>query len=335
MHLLGITGEEKINTGRQFELDIAKGLAVVFMIMVHTQLYFASGAASEQAFGTIVDYLGGPPSAVVFMFVLGVGIVYTKKSSFVEFLKRGVLLILLGYALNLVRTLLSPAFNGFQDVDILQFAGLATIFVGAVKALKLSNFKTALIGLALAFLNILLRAVDASDVTGLFFGSEHYSFFPFLSWIFFPLAGHIFGDFLIRCKCKKRFYVLSGVLALAICLISYVTLAIVLKTDYGWVTDEAYYHLDIKGNIIFTSFTIAWISFLAGLGAILPGFIRRTIERWSRNVTPIYIIQWLLICGVSSLTGTNVFGSPAYIFIMVGMIAASDMLAYLYRRIKK
>lgn len=335
MHLLEIADEKRINTGRQFELDMAKGLAVMFMIMVHTQLYFASGAASENALGTLVDYLGGPPSAVVFMFVLGAGVVYTKKNRFSQFVKRGLLLIVLGYALNLVRTLLSPTLNGFQDVDILQFAGLATIFVGAMKALKLSNFKTALIALALAFLNILLRIADASDVTGLFFGSEHYSYFPFLSWIFFPLAGYIFAGFLIRCRDKESFYLFSLISASVICLASYLIIAVMLKTDYGWVTDEAYYHLDIKANIIFTSFTIAWISLLAELEMILPDWVKRTAERWSRNVTPIYIIQWLLICGVSALTGLNGFGSFVFILLTAGMIGASEMLAGLYRRIEK
>lgn len=334
MHILEVTDEKKINTGRQLEIDIAKGLAVIFMILVHTQLYFSTGVARENPIGVLIDYLGGASSAVVFMFILGVGTVYTKKNNFRQFLKRGLILITMGYGLNVARVLMAPAYNEIYDVDILQFAGLATILLGAIKVLNVGNFKVALIALALAFLNLILRMLGVSDPSGLFYGSEWYSYFPFLSWIIFPLAGYIFGDLLIRCKSKTWLYLYIGIPATIIWTFSCILFMGILKTDYGWATDAAYYHMDIKAGIIFTAFTIAWISLFAGIGPELPKKIKAVFVRWSRNVTPIYIIQWFPICGLTNVIEPYSLGTLKYLLLVIGIIVICDILACGYRRLE-
>jgi len=72
--------KEKINSGRQLELDIARGLAVLFMIFIHSQLFFADFSVSDSYFGAFNDFVGMVPSAPMFMFLLGVGLIIRERT---------------------------------------------------------------------------------------------------------------------------------------------------------------------------------------------------------------------------------------------------------------
>lgn len=71
---------EKVNCGRQRELDVAKGLAVIFMVLVHVYEVYG-GSVEGTTFSHVVEFLGSPPAAPVFMFLLGVGVVYSRKNT--------------------------------------------------------------------------------------------------------------------------------------------------------------------------------------------------------------------------------------------------------------
>ena len=90
-----------VNSGRQLELDITRGLAVLFMIAVHTLMEFGDPVFKESPLGTVIDFLGSPPAAPVFMFLLGAGLVYSRKGTPRELLNRGLRLLALGYVLSL------------------------------------------------------------------------------------------------------------------------------------------------------------------------------------------------------------------------------------------
>jgi len=51
--------------------DIAKGIAVVLMIQVHLTELFAIPEWYEGVAGKLSLFLGGPPAAPVFMFLMG------------------------------------------------------------------------------------------------------------------------------------------------------------------------------------------------------------------------------------------------------------------------
>lgn len=150
---------EKKNTGRQFELDIARGFAVIFMVMIHTVLSFSNSNIYDTTYGKFADFVGGIPAAPVFMFLLGVGLIYMRNSNPKILIRRGGILFASGYLLNILRGILpgiwllnfSPEYmelggsEKFQflygtllNVDILQFAGLAFIFFGIMKYFKVS-----------------------------------------------------------------------------------------------------------------------------------------------------------------------------------------------------
>jgi hypothetical protein len=144
--------DQYANSSRQINLDIAKAMAVIFMIMIHVQLSFSRDLVYETGYGVFTEFVGGIPSAPVFMFLLGTGIIYSKKASSKILLIRGIKTFLLGYGLNLARGTV-PKLIGFtigQEIeineiyiatfiiDILQFSGLAFIAFAGLTKLKLT-----------------------------------------------------------------------------------------------------------------------------------------------------------------------------------------------------
>jgi len=83
-----ILKNKEINTGRQIELDIAKGLAIAFMIFDHVMETFASDQLNESGFADIVYFMACVPAAPVFMFSMGVGFLYTRnRDNYTHFFK--------------------------------------------------------------------------------------------------------------------------------------------------------------------------------------------------------------------------------------------------------
>lgn len=91
---------------RQLELDIAKDFAVLCMIAVHVQSNLSQTKIIYSGFGGIVEFLGTLPAAPVFMFLLGMGAVYSRNNNLSKSIERGLKIFALGYILNFLRTII-------------------------------------------------------------------------------------------------------------------------------------------------------------------------------------------------------------------------------------
>ena len=144
----------QLKTKRMELPDLLRGLAIIFMVLVHVMNIYGDLNASSGAKHAIVDFLGGPPAAPVFMVVMGFFFMY-KKTSLQKSIKRGVGLLLTGYLLNFLRGYLPLALSidmlGYPPdyypelyskyymlwtVDILIFAGLAFIAMGFLRKIS-------------------------------------------------------------------------------------------------------------------------------------------------------------------------------------------------------
>jgi uncharacterized membrane protein len=347
----GVFAKEPINSGRQVELDVTRGLAVFFMVLVHVQILFALESVQDSGLGLVVDFFGGIPAAPVFMFLLGIGINYTRKSEPRFLIRRGFGLLAIGYGLNLIRSIfpylikwwltdwpgyLTLTWEGLIYVDILQFAGLALILFGLLKMTRRPYRTAALVGLSsvllnFAALNIQTSNYVASALTGLFWGSSAVSYFPFLTWSIYPLGGFLFGALLIRCRDKRRFYVIS-LSAATLLVILLAVLAFAWDLDIGLSSDIGYYHHTLLGNLFFTAFVVGWLSLWYFLTPWLPPWLLRVLMRWSNHVTPIYFIHWVLI-GIGLLAVEfNTLGGWGSAGVAIVIMVSSDGLATLYQR---
>ena len=346
--------KEKINTGRQLELDIARGLAVLFMIIIHVQLYFANANTLDTYFADFNDFTGDIPAAPMFMFLLGVGINYTRKNNIYLMIKRGVGLIFTGYLLNFVRGFLPyiiraynladigylyEGVNELLYVDILQFSGLAMIMFALFKKYNFKNRSLGVTAIIITFINLVMLNIQTNNValsavTGLFWGSNENTFFPFLTWMFYPIAGYIFGSFLIRCTNKKKFYTISAIIAAIVFIGGTYLFNVFFEIPSGLTTDIGYYHHIITDNITFTAFVILEISLLSFIAPFVPKFLQSIAGRWSKNVTTIFCIHWVIITWTSIIIPLGSLDMLWFVAYLIVIIPLSDFLANYYRKVK-
>lgn len=304
------------NKGRQLEIDIAKGIAIICMVLVHTEEYFYDGSIT--VVNQIIEFLGSPFAAPVFMIALGVGVVYSRNNKAEDLAGRGIALLAMSYLYNLVVYALPylilffstgkseymvTAATEFSNVDILQFAALAFLTFAMIKKL---NWKTPqivayavampLIG-ELAVNNITLEEGGLSYFLGLFWGTNEASFFPYCSWIIFPLAGYIFGTALSECRDKKAFYLSVAKVFIPVYIAMMVNAADA-GIDFGQLTGEyqtSYYHMGLYGGVCLVGFALGWLSICYFASQYIPEGAVEYFKLLSRNITKIYVLQYLII----------------------------------------
>lgn len=361
--------EKQLNLTRQVPLDLARGLSVLFMVLIHVQEYFLNHSIAEPQLEAVVDFLGGIPAAPVFMFLMGVGWVYSRRSTPEVLLKRGLGLIGTGYLLSILRGVLpnllhlsvggGPFFlgQGLQQlafVDILQFSGLAMMAFALMKYFNLGPRAIAGIALALVALNGVLAyglgAVSFEEVLiplgtqyqtiaagtgqlilehliGLLIGYNGLSFFPFLTWMVYPLIGYLFGYFLVRVSNQSRFYTLCGLTGAAIFFGATFVVDYILEWDNLLYSASAYYHHQGVENLIATGFILFFIGICFWIGRLLPKWLERPITRWSANVTDIYFIHWVIIGWLSAFMGYGTLSTPYYAALVVLIFWISDRMS--------
>ncbi len=302
---------ESNNINRQVRirsLDLARGLAVFFMILVHVLESYGNEGAYDTAFGLIVEFLGGAPAAPVFMFLMGFFLVYPSDKGLKVNVIRGLKIMALGYVLSFLRYTLPEALGithyggGFDffsfvwEVDILQFAGIALIILAVIRQFIPWPRTWILLAILITVSSPLLWGVESGIpavdwLLDLMWGSYEEVWFPVFPWLAFPLLGMAFSNFIEnksgRLTADRRVPAAgAGVLVIGI-MITYM--------------DPAYnigdYYRSGPGAVIWMSgFVVIWL-FLCELAVrkIPENAVFRILRYWSKNVTVVYFVQWMII----------------------------------------
>jgi len=312
-----------INSGRQFELDFAKFLAILFMVLVHSFDYSTLGLEGTTSARGLIEFLGSPLAAPVFMFCMGIGMVYSRHNSPKEMFKRGLHLFAIGYLLNLYRTIipLGTYFSGISSwseakplfvamllcVDILPFAGLSFIFFAGVKRLSLKKWQAAFCVLALLLLSELVPKVGSDSfipkyIIGLFAYQNEFTSFPLMQWLPFPMAGIIFGEYLKSTSNKERFYLITLAVGLILLIIS-----TMVALSFGKVIKNFYTTTYLDMNLLQVIWTLGivliWIPILFFVSKVLKWEkIRSFITFCSKQINQLYIWHWIILVPVILLT---------------------------------
>lgn len=318
MGISNLFSNEKVNVGRQIELDIAKALSIVFMIFLHTMwvamnFNYAFSPAYEFVVGSV---LGRPYAAPIFMFCMGVGIVYSRRSQWDLMVKRGITLYILGILVNvfefiiphfLSEALIPGSSGGFPIagglllfcVDILAFAGLAFILMGILKKLQLSNKKLIIIAVIMSLLGTFLKDLN-SGITLLqlflsnFIGATgNFTAFPLLNWFIFPVAGYIWGQYFIRAKDKSVFFKFWPIYIMVALIYFFVSTNLwvgILSTNI-----HDYYFMNILDAVFCIINAHGVIGLCYWISKYLPNTILKATTILSSNINTIYIVQWFFI----------------------------------------
>lgn len=312
---------EKLNSGRQLELDLAKTVVIVNLAVIHTVIECSTDQVLAHGFPYFYDsIIGGPLAAPMFLFAMGIGFVYTKRQTAKDFLIRGLKLGLVAFCLNLLRFFLpfvtgflitgdreqylQPLFYRVFGNDVLQFATICLLFMALIKKLKIPDFLLVLMALVMRLAGDFLLNVDTGSqilnvILGHFVGIEDapemvFSDFPFLLWFMVPVSGYIFAKKLITCTDKRKFYLVCSLPCL-IFAVFWFAKGISNTTGMFDEGQNAYYHMKTPDMISAICAAIAVLGIYFWLVKIFPQKLMNGVVKISSAITYVYCIQWIIV----------------------------------------
>lgn len=311
---------------RILAIDLARGISVILVIIVHTLWIYGAIPVQEDAWlGNVIHFIGkGTP---IFLIAMGFSFTLSRNKTIILSVKRAIFIFLIGYFMNFLKFILpiwasiipETFINAYgwtfpvtleqqlyllQTGDILQLAGVSLLFMGGVNKLSKNKYVPLVLALVIMGVTKFVRGyrlgINGIDyILDLLWGAEWNVYFAVFPWFSFVLIGLFFGlwykekpntDFIF-----KRMFI-YGIIFLAVgggmSLYNF-------EYHFG-----DYFHLGPGGAI-----------YLSGFNLVLLWFSNQLIKQFkenkafnffyycSKHVTTIYVIQWTIICW-----GMAVFG---------------------------
>ena len=311
--------KEKVNTGRQPELDLLKALCVVGMIFVHVFLDLGKDVMPT----VIDDYLTEFFGAATFMICMGIGMRYMHRQSPGTYVVRGFGLLTIGQFLNILRNALFNLIawwatgkqffiaNAFLilQADILTFAGLSFMLMTLFKRLKLSDGAILGVSVGMSLLALILWHVVkmpesylANQMIGFFIISDAESYFPLLCYFIFVAFGYFIGGYYPRIKNKRALANRVMAVCFPLALIYYIfrfTLDMPFLPELG--TDLQYNMKPTPDAIATCLFTLGFLALLERFVEAIGGKLPKIVSHFSAYINSYYCLHYMFILPVQTL----------------------------------
>jgi uncharacterized membrane protein len=347
-----VTGLARRERVRGF--DLARGLAVFFMILVHVLWHWGSPETWTTPIGEAISVLGGPTAAPVFMFLMGASLAFSSRSSFGSLASRGLWLVFLGYLLNFLRGVI-PASLGLASgvvtadqiapftpwwlattIDIHHMAGLSLIAIGALRVRTRPGWIWLGLAGALAIAAPWLRSLTFGTplldgpLTPIL-GSAPNVYYAVVPWLVYPLIGAVFGRLVAAAPDRTAIFRRAALLGLAL-LVAAAGLIVIEQPAFDVTT---YWREPLAFVVGILGIILLW---LAACDVVTrQGWIDRRlgiVYGWSGRVIPMYFTHWILIGWGIGLVGFRDLGLGAVLVAMAAAVVATSWLSYLAVRLE-
>lgn len=360
-----IFSREEINTSRQWELDLARAIIIFCLGWVHVFIECTTDEGLCSGIPYLFDtIIGGPFGAPMFMFVMGVGMCYTRRNTPKDHFVRGVKLFVLAYILNICRFLI-PYLVGYAATgdaeyyvepliykvlgnDIFTFAGLAMMLLALFIKLKLPKAAMIAIATVMCGCGTLLNGVDAGSPLGNIFlgyliGTEDaagmvHSYFPVLNWMLFPVFGYVFGHVLRRVKDKNLFYLIVSTPTIIIAIVYFIY---GINAEIGMFGEgqNCYYHMIFSDVLASLCLTVGMMGVYHFVVKIMPGKLFYVAWTISEYITPVYFIHWILVSFSVNVVmyiirGTTILEAWQSLVVGLAIIIVSIVVAHFYTKLR-
>ena len=311
-----VTGLARLGRVRAF--DLARGLAIVFMIGVHVLWHWGAPDTWTSPIGQVISFLGGPTAAPVFMFLMGASLAFSSRSSFGSLAVRGLWLVWLGYLLNVLRGVI-PAYLGLSTgvvtadqiapftlpwllttVDVHHMAGLSLIAIAALRVAARPGWIWLGIAAVVVLTGPFVRGLEFGTplldgpLTPVLGGAPNV-YYAVVPWIAFPLTGAVYGALMARAsdeRARIQVFRWGALLGLGLCAAGVALFAISPPTfDVG-----TYWRMPPAFFVGITGIVLVWL-------AACDLVVRHVRENrlftflygWSASVIAIYFTHWLVV----------------------------------------
>ena len=339
---------------RNYTFDLVRGYAVIFMIAVHVLGVYSTVDVYSSGFGYIVDFLGSPPAAPVFMFTMGVFFILSSKTESLKAgVMRGVKLFALSYVFSFIRSdvllilesIYTGSFEHLQqsmvtliEVDILQFAGLAYILMSLIREYVKKPIGWISAAVVIMFASPFLWGITSGIapidwMLNYLWGSGAETYFPVFGWLFYPLMGMAFGVIYKASHNKSELF--QKILEPSILMIAIGS--IVSLTDIDFHVGD-YFRSGPGASLWILGFIGIWLWFndkyLAGFANRTDDLYKKILEficYMGRATTKIYLIHWILLTWSAALIG---YETQGYLGTLVMMIFFTLVTYWMSKKVK-
>ena len=310
-----------VNNGRQKEMDLAKAVLIVFLAYIHCTIECTPEPQLAYGIPFLFDsVIGGPLSAPMFMFAMGVGMVYTGRRTPRDYAGRGIRLGAVGFILNVCRFLI-PFLIGYLATgdwdkyiaplpyrvlgnDIMQFACLAMLLIALFVKLGFSDAVMLAVSFGMSVLGMFFNGLDTGTIWGnIFLGhiigiedaaGQVFSDFPLLNWALVPVFGYVFGKKLQYVKNKKLFY---GIISPAAGLIAaaYFTVGIIQRYGMFGEGQNCYYHMFTWETVVCLAANVGFLGLYYAISRYLPEKVLTVLGKLSRDINAVYCVHWVFV----------------------------------------
>ncbi|WP_144391844.1 heparan-alpha-glucosaminide N-acetyltransferase domain-containing protein [Pleionea sediminis] len=320
--------ELDVTTGRLETLDIARGLSVVIMIMVHTLWMYGSVETQTSSWVGVVLHILGKGTAA-FLLLMGFSMALSRRQLFKDLMIRGSSLLLLGYLLNVLKFII-PIYifgtmpdsfigaYGWQEPlsftqmsylvltgDILQLAGLSLLIIALIRAVITKPLGYFVLAILVAVVSSEIRGFRVGHpvfdyILDILMGAHFNIYFPVFPWISCILVGLGFG--VLYREHRQKTSNIFGVMAIfGVCFIGSGLTLMMYDSDYHF---NDFFHLGPGGAfyLIGINCVALWLIHQF-LQQKISHIIRRPLIWCSERVTSLYVIQWTLICWGMGIIG--------------------------------
>ena len=214
---------------------------------------------------------------------------------------------------------------------------------GIIKKINLTNKQLLAVGIILSIIGFLFRFSDFGSTAlnilfGYFIGTDYeYTVFPLFSWLIIPIAGYIYGQYFIRTKDKSKFFRLWPIF-LIIPIIYFIIYMILTYSSLGTFPEEYYFYMSPLLTLFYILAIHGDLGFSFWLSKRIPDKLKNTFTLLGKNVTGIYVAQWLLIpitiILIKYANKSIVFNDLYITIIALVIVIASTLCALAVNRIK-
>jgi len=276
---------------RILTLDLIKGISVIGMIIIHTLLVYANVKSQyETAIGSFIVFLGRGTS--IFLICMGITFMTSSHQSLKSALKRGVL----------------------------QLAGMSLLFVGFIREYVKNKYIILAIGLFVALISREVSGINLdypviNYILDLLFNTDYpaYVYFPVFPWMAFIIIGMFFGKWFQELNYNSK-QLFRNMLYVGLVFVAVGAPLVFLYGEYNY---NGFYHMGPGGVVYFAGWTLIflWIIYTLTVNSKENKAIK-VLKYCSRNLTSMYMIQWILISW-----GKGIFGyrqhSIGYVMVLV------------------
>jgi uncharacterized membrane protein len=338
----GIVDRERVRA-----FDLAAGLAVFFMILVHILWHWGAEPTWTTPIGQAISFAAGPTAAPVFVFLMGASLGAASRSGFRSLAARGLWLVFLGYVLNLLRGVI-PASLGLASgvitaeqvwpytlwwlgttVDLHHMVGISLVAIAALRMKAEPGWIWLGLAGALVLVAPWLRTVAIGNsildapLTP-FIGSAPNVYYAVVPWLAYPLAGAVFGSLIARAAEPTLVFRRAAMLGVGLIVVG-IGLILVQRPGFDVYT---YWRQPASFAVAIFGIILVWLA-ACDLVTRRPAIDRRLgiVYGWSRRLIAMYFSHWIIVGWGVGLVGFRALDLGQVLVAMAAAVVATSYLS--------